>query len=314
MIRLFSILLILGVCIMGCGRKSPPTLKPYEPPPVVANFNAIRFEDSVVLTWNYPQRDRERLEGFIIQKSHSQNVLNIKVSPESTQFIDTEIKDKETYGYLIYGINKRGVVGMPSDVVTVKVCPIPKDKIVTRHKVHDNYIEILWDKPHIDNNAPDCNLKLSYNIYKSSSADKISQIPINKTPITDTSFKLDIDKEDISYYHIRPLLEGKILHIGYHSYPVTLSLYDLIPSKPKILNYISVENRVFITWKEATESWVTGYKVYKVSRDGNFNEIALVTTPVFTEITEEKEQSYKITAVGPKKEGLPSEIITIKVK
>ncbi|MFQ3573212.1 MAG: fibronectin type III domain-containing protein [Thermodesulfovibrionales bacterium] len=312
MSRLLAIFLISLFCLMGCGKKSAPTLKPYEPPKAVSDFSAIRLEDSIILSWDYPVREREGLEGFIIQRSHDKKTSNIKVSAETNQYIDTDIKERETYRYRIYGINKRGIAGIPSVDIEAKVCPLPEGKISIRHKIYDNYIEISWEKPVIKTVDSDCNLMVSYNIYKSYSLDKPSSTPINPQPLQDTSFKIGVEAEDISYYHIRPIFKGQITHIGIPSNTLTISSKDLIPSKPKILNYTSTQDRIFITWKEASESWVIGYKIYKMMTDGTFSEIAFVTTPIFTELATESSQSYKITSVGPKIEGPASDIITIK--
>ncbi|MCX8026397.1 MAG: hypothetical protein N3A62_00885 [Thermodesulfovibrionales bacterium] len=311
---LFVLFLVLIIGVSGCGKKTQPSLKPYEPPPSVKTFYAIMFEDSIIINWDYHPKDRERLEGFIIKRSYDNKKTEFKVSAVSNQFIDTDIKEKEVYKYSIYGVNKRGITGLPSNEISVKVCPMPNEKIHPNYRVYNDYIEIIWDAPSSTKWDSDCPSNFTYNIYKSDYKDNPSSTPINPKTIKNTSFKLEIPKEEVSYYHIRPVVETNIIQIGKVSNPLTISLSDLIPSKIEGIKHATAENRIFITWKESPETWVKGYKVYRMFADGIFKEIAFVNTPVFTEMATEKLNHYKISAVGPQKEGIQSDIITIKVK
>jgi len=73
---------------------------------------------------------------------------------------------------------------------------------------------------------------------------------------------------------------------------------------------VVTEENVFLLWKEAPETWVVGYRVYReVDEKEGFIFIGKTQTPTF--LDKERpltKRNYRVTALGPSKEGPASEI------
>ena len=73
------------------------------------------------------------------------------------------------------------------------------------------------------------------------------------------------------------------------------------------------ESAIHLIWKEPPETWVTGYRVYREMNKGEGCKFLGETkTPVFVDKENPSvERSYRVTAIGPVKEGPPAEIKSI---
>lgn len=131
---------IVGVGAIGCGKKGNPRPPEDFAPIAVSSFRVEGDVDAVVLYWEAPQFDQqggklEELGGFIVRRSvfakdeapDFDEIAEVEAVPSDPKsklpqqysYEDTTVEAGSTYDYLVYGLNARGVEGLPSGVIRV---------------------------------------------------------------------------------------------------------------------------------------------------------------------------------------------------
>ena len=84
---------------------------------------------------------------------------------------------------------------------------------------------------------------------------------------------------------------------------------DLVPPAPLDLRYFAAPGKVFLYWKEPTERWITGYRIYRKTDDQGYTLIGETQVPTFLDTGGPAgERSYRVNAVGPSREGPGAEV------
>ncbi len=307
-------LIALSILILSCGKKGPPTLKAYEMPKAIASLNVMRIDGPLTISWDYHQEDRKGLKGFLLTRSSQNGDVELPLSPDTSVYIDKDIREFETYRYRIRAVNKKGIVGEYSKELVVHVCPLPLPPATVRYKVLDDAVVILWEASKGEKMGP-CGGPIRHNVYSHDTKEGSSQRPLNNAPLDTDRFIVPVPKDKTAYYTVRSVVNTGLDQIGPPSEVIVVSPTDLVPSPPRIVNTVKSEGRVFVFWQEASERWVKGYRVYKKASSGEFEPVAEVSTPVFTEQTgDERETLYRVTSVGPVRESPPVEVRIIDDK
>lgn len=310
-IKCLSIILLI-ILLWGCGKKTSPTLKSYEPPRPIESINAVRIEDDLIISWAYPSQDVKKIKSFIITIKSDDGEETKILSPDSSTFKFNKIKDGKIYLYEIKAVNKKGIESTSKQKKAV-ICNMPKGKPTARFNIKGDSLLLAWDPLMLESQPEGCSQRLVYNLYRFEDINNPVLITINDKPINKDQIAISLDANKTNYYAVRPAIEGDTLNIGPMSDPLKISPDMLIPASPIIHSINKSNNRVFIMWYETDANWVKAYRVYKKVQNDDFKLIAEVLTPVFTEeIDDNKKTYYKITAVGPLKEGMASEILEIK--
>jgi hypothetical protein len=308
----FSILLFLLIfCILmiSCGKKGEPTLKSYEKPDAPSDLRAIHRESEILLFWDFPTGKELTIKGFQLMKSilHSAKggLWNFEkvafLEPDKRSYTDTDFKIGSKYRYKIVSENLRGILSNDSNIIEIipEEPPTPPEKL--SFKIEFNSLTLTW------RSAGD---EILYNIYKSNKKGIYSLTPLNKEPVKETSFKDSFDVEKTAYYTIRSLRGGVIRNEGPASEELEVSPSDFVPSAPEELQAVVQDDKVYLIWKEVPETWVASYRVYReIDKAAGYQVIGETTVPAF--IDQEKpvtKRNYRVTALGPSKEGPASEI------
>jgi hypothetical protein len=300
--------------LASCGKKGDPTLKTFEKPIPVKEIRAVHREDELTISWSYPASERAKIKGFYIEKAEIKSQESGVKSPEFknitflkndvSQFADKDFKVKQVYLYKIRVYSLRDIISDESPIITVKPLPLPEKPKGLKYSVTKDSVVIKWDWV--------CN-EFKYNIYKSYEKGKYPAYPLNNTPLTATSFTDRVEKDKPVYYTLRALLDTNIKDEGYPSEELEVNPESFIPSQPHNLKYVPSEKKVYLMWDENPEVWIKGYRIYrKKGMEIEFTLIGESTLPAFTDNEPlSSKRSYYITAVGPKKESIPSEIVEV---
>lgn len=305
-------LLVTGLILIGtsgCGKKSSPTLKAYERPLAVLELKAERFEDLLTVSWNYPANERRRLKGFLLTKESEGKTEQFILPPETTQVREGLIVGKGRLTYHVKAVNHKDIEG-PSTVLSVNLCPMPEPPKTLSLKIHPDALEILWEQSKIHDRQTEFCGTILYNLYRSDNPEGNQFALVNEKPLQTTSFRLPVEMKKTYYYAVRPLLKNGILQIGRLSNLIKSSPEDLIPSEVTLIHKFTKDGMVYLLWHESQESWVRGYRIYRKTEDEPFKLHAETSTPVLTDfIGDIKKVAYRITALGPEREGKPIEVV-----
>ncbi|MEN2993886.1 MAG: fibronectin type III domain-containing protein [Thermodesulfovibrio sp.] len=302
---LFLLILFL---LSGCGKKADPTMEDYLPPEPVQNLNLIATHDKILITWNYPEKAKEKIKSFLIERQSDSEIKVLGYYDKNTTSLeDREFQFEKTYKYQIFAITPKGIYSKPTEaVITTKKLP-EVEKI--NYKVTLDGVLFSWT----------LNDSLIYNIYRVNK--KNEKIKIGST---DKDFFLDellyssIDEfidplmPELSYFITTSVSYGST-YIESKGTNIRVPLEFFIPSKPEEVFWTINEQGVYISWKEASEKWLKGYRIYRKGKDEkDFRPIAETMIPLFFDadynINKKEAIYYKITTIGPLKESEPVEI------
>ncbi|TAN42994.1 MAG: fibronectin type III domain-containing protein [Nitrospirae bacterium] len=296
---------IIFAFVVSCGKKSNPTLKSFEKPEPVRAVKVEHRGNEMIVSWPYPSSARQALKGFIVEKAEdtggtAPEFKKIAVlSPAASQYADDRFSSGKKYLYKVRPVNSREVSGDDSPVVSAAPAGLPARPQGLAYRITDDTVEIYWQK------GPG---RLFYNIYKSDIKDKIQPTPLNSAPLKEPFFKDAINPSASFYYHVKALLGTDIVDEGLPSDTLVLGPEAFVPAGPSGLNFVPTPSKVFLLWKEAPESWVKGYRIYrKRSGEDSFLLIGDSVAPAFNDrepLT--RKTFYYVTALGPVKESAPS--------
>jgi hypothetical protein len=309
MMKKILILLMLSSLIISCGKKGEPTLKSYEKPPAPSNLRAIHRESEIFLFWDFPAGEEDTIKGFQIlradidvSKGASDNFERLAfLEPDKRTYTDTDFKIGSKYRYKIVSENLKGIISKDSNIIEVLLedPPLPPERLF--FNIEFNFITISWKS---------VGEKILYNIYKSDNSGIYSLMPLNNEPLKETSFRDSFDVKKTVYYTVRSLRRTDIRSEGAPSGELVVSPSDFVPSAPEGLQAVISEDKVYLIWKEVPETWIDGYRVYRET-DTSVGYVFIGETTVPAFIDNEKpltKRNYKVTALGPSKEGPSTEI------
>jgi fibronectin type 3 domain-containing protein len=302
--HVLTFILIFCLLIISCGRKGDPTLKSYEKPNAPSGLRAIHRESDILLFWDFPKDKEQMIKGFYLLKAKGDKLDFEKVAflePVNRSYVDKDFKVGSQYKYKIISANLRGILSNDSNIIEIvlREPPPPPEKL--SFKIEFNSLTLTWQ------NTGD---EVLNNIYKTDKKGVYSLTPINKEPIKGTSFKDTFNVSKQIYYTMRSLKGGVIRDEGSVSKELEIDPSDFAPSALEGLQAVVTSEQVYLIWKEAPETWVVGYRVYReVDDKEGYLFIGETTIPAF--IDKERpltKRNYRVTALGPLKEGPPAEI------
>ncbi|BCB95492.1 fibronectin type III domain protein [Dissulfurispira thermophila] len=316
----FALLLIcIALSIISCGRKGDPTLRTFEKPMPVKEIKVTHRENELIISWSYPSAEREKIRGFYIEKAEIKgqesgvgmpdfkNIMFLR--SDASQFIDKDFKIGQSYLYKIRVYSLRDIISDESPVIKVNPRHLPEPPARLSYKVSNDSLEIIWQNAEKNEGQR----VIRYNIYRSTEKGKYPTSPLNSSPLREPFFRDVVEKARPVYYTIRALLDTELRDEGYPSEEIEVNPKTFIPSQPHNLKYVPSEKKVYLMWDENPEIWVRGYRIYrKKETEVVFSLIGESTLPAFTDNEPlSSKRAYFISAVGPGKESIPSEIVEV---
>ena len=216
-------------------------------------------------------------------------------------FIDTDFQRGDSYKYKILSQNLRGITSKDSNTVEVKLKQVLAPPSDLSFKVEDNFVLLAWK----GTGEP-----VSYNIYKSYTQGVYAAAALNKKPLKETSYKDAFDPNKTVYYTVRSVSGEEVHYESAASKELQVNPSELTPSSPAGLQAVATKDSVVLVWSEPRETWITGYKIYReLNKKEGFVLLGETPIPTFTDNDRPStKRNYRVTAIGPVKEGPPAEV------
>ncbi|MGO9611465.1 MAG: fibronectin type III domain-containing protein [Dissulfurispiraceae bacterium] len=319
-VRLFVLFFVLSQLVFSCGRKGPPTLKSFEKPLPVSDVRAVHREDSLIISWSYPDEGREKIKGFYIEKTEgnwgeAKNAQNFKsiafLKKDASQFADKDFATRDYYFYKIRAVSLRNIPSDDSSIVRVYPRDPPPVPGNLRYRVMNDSLEIKWDSTVPQEVQNDYQVR--YNIYRTYQEGEDAASPLNNHPLKDAFFNDKLETKRSAYYTVRSLWDTDIKDEGYPSDQLEVHPDSFTPSTPAGLHFVSSGKEVYLIWHENPETWVSGYKIYRRrGLESGFEPIGDAEAPAFRDKNPVRIKTfYFITARGPKQQSPPSAVIEV---
>lgn len=299
--------LLLSFLFAGCGKKGDPTLKAYEKPEAPARVRAIHRDSGITLLWDFPRAKEPTIRGFHLFKASSGDFRKItSLGKEIRSYTDADFTIGEEYRYRISSENITGILNESATLI-LKPRPLPPPPGRISFTIDHDKITLTWERHDVHG---------LYNVYRSARKGEHPLDPLNPEPLKETLFQDAFDINRKVYYSVRSTTGSDIRDEGPASEELMIDPLEFIPSAPENITAVPTGENIFLIWKEPPETWVTSYKVYRrrESEEG-YIFIGHAHTPSF--VDRDKEQwtavrHYRVTAVGPFREGPPAEIKDVR--
>lgn len=301
-------LLIALFLLPSCGRKGMPTVKTFEKPAPVQQAKAFHRGDELIISWEYPRDQRQKISGFRIGKTEEDSGVTreAEVLPQdAAEFADRDFEPGKRYTYFILPVNRRGI---PSDeAVSLSVSPrrLPPPPAGLTFSPRSEALELRWTPVDV------ALQKVRYNVYKSAKMGEYGRTPVNPKPLGEPLFTDTLDMNAKVYYTVRSLLDTETGDEGRPSAEITVNPETFVPSPPSGLQFVPSPDDVVLMWQGNPEAWVGGYRIYR-QREGEkgFTRVGGSITPAFRDPgTVKVKTRYYITAEGPGQESRPSPVV-----
>lgn len=291
------VIILLVFFSISCGKKEPPSLPLYKVPQSPSDLNAIHREGELLLRWSYPTD----IKVVVMRVEDIDNFKELGFVEKGNLYIDKDFKIGSTYKYKLI-TKDRHALSSSEIVVCPMQTPLPPRNV--SFKIMEDSVNIRWQG--IEENV-------YFNIYRSTQKGNYHFKPLNKTPLKEPSFNDNINIDTTVYYTVRALLNTSIRDESLPSEELIITPDDYIPSEPQALQAIPTAKGVQLIWDENPELWIKGYRVYRAKEGEDFKYIGRTETPAFLD----KEQLsgkliYRISAIGPQKEGPCSKEVKIQ--
>ncbi|MBI5848133.1 MAG: hypothetical protein HZB31_09335 [Nitrospirae bacterium] len=292
---------VLTAVVFGCGKKGDPTLKSYERPETPSGLGIVHREDAMFISWAFPPAKEHLITQFIVLRSTGSEFKKLSpVDKEKRSYIDKEFAAGNTYEYKVIAQSLRGAYSADSAAASASPAqgPLPPAKL--SYAVEGNSIILAWDR---------ANTGALFNVYRSTEKGKYGMMPLNQSPLSEPRFKDTFSAHTVFYYTVRSLTGSSIRDEGPASEELTVDAADLMPVIPRNLQAFPAQDKVFLSWTELDEIWVTGFNVYRKIDSNAFILIGSTQTPAFLDPDPPaSKRDYRITAIGIAKEGPAAEI------
>lgn len=292
---------LIVVLLASCGMKGPPMLPVYEIPHVPQNIKVIQryHTRQVILNWDYPEGKKDSVAGFAVKRSDDTGSSR-EVIVKGTAFTDSHLEENRSYTYSVSAVSLNRIHGDVSE--SVEVAPVagltePGD---LAFDIGNDTVTLSWKYP---------DSSVSFNIYGDEAL-----APINRDPVRELFLYVTPNPGTAVSYTVRAVKETNILTEGPPSDEIVIGPEDFIPSSPSGLGFAFTDSKVLLFWDENPEIWIRGYRAYRsLTEDGEFLPIGISETPAFEDKDKlSGKRFYKVSAIGPLKEGPLSEAIAVE--
>lgn len=311
--RTLNFLFILTLLLLtSCGRKLEPTVEDYLEPQRVSRFSVSVVDQRVTLKWSYPDREKAKIKGFIIERERDGERKSLGFFDRNTEStVDLDVEFGKTYRYSIYAVKPKGVQSKAKKI-QVELIKLPEIERLS-YSVTRSGVVLSWQGFE----------SLTYNVYRINfRGERVKVATTEKTYFADevsSDFLEELKGNSIDElrYVITTSKSEEFLFSESNGRDLAISLKMFEPSKPTEVFSTVVDEGVLLSWKEAAESWSSGYRVYRKSSDEkDFALIGETKIPLYFDSQYGLKNLkfpliYRITTKGPL---LESEPVQIKVE
>lgn len=313
----------------ACALKTDPLIPASPRPEQVKNITAITRDAIVFLSWPVPTKNVEGVSmqpadillfriyraefGRERKKARYKQYAELKMASPAPAGVrngvvvwsDDQVKYGYIYGYRIRAVSVRGGVSIQSEEVRITPLLGPAPPRGVKALGGDSYTLITWEAVTTwMDNSPYKGF-VGYNIYRGTEQGLYDEPPLNKEPLTATSYKDTSAVNNRTYYYIVRSVNSQVQpwKESLDSGEAAASPKDLTPPKrPTGLTAVPGVGRVFLSWNENKETDLAGYHVYRSTKHGKDYErltdkLLLRTTYLDETVTAGTTYYYVLTAV-----------------
>jgi hypothetical protein len=297
----FFAVILLSLPLLSCGKKGEPTLKSFEKPLSPSLVSTIHREDNIIISWTFPKNGEAEIAGFHLLRSSGSGFERVAfLGSDVRSYTDTDFHFDVHYSYKIVSQNHRGILSADSNVISLTPSQPPPPPQNLSVSVPDDSVTLSWK---LQKDGIYCN------VYRSFEQGIYGLDPLNKSPISDNTFRDVFFIDRPVYYIVRSLRNTGWRDEGPSSEEVTINPSAFVPPPPEGVRYFATSDNVYLYWKEPDHLWITGFRVYRRIGKSDYVLIGETQIPVFLDAEKPStKRDYRITALGPEKEGPGAEI------
>ena len=295
LVTIAPLVLMSLLAISGCGKRGAP-IPPRERVIQIAEISGFQRGNQVVLSWQMPARNAPKGNTLNISRADIYRLAEptnapLQLSEEefanrSTLIAALTITDadfglktlqhKDTLQfagqaarlrYAIRFVNASGQkAGFSNSLLIEPASKVAAGPTSLAAEPTQDAIKLKWTAPaaNIDGSQPAS--LLGYNIYRSNS-DKEPAQPLNKTPITTTSFDDEFFEFGKDYFYF-----VRAVSVGIQAEPVESAESNILkfraedkfaPSSPSAITVAASPTSISIFWAVNPEKDIAGYKIYR---------------------------------------------------
>ncbi len=322
-------LLLVVTATVACGRKTIPQVPDSPRPDVIKDIKVMTRDTVAFLSWPMPARN---IEGRVIAPADIRQfrIYRNEVKRDKTKiryklyaaidlanpspaelrnsrvfWTDQNVKYGQAYSYRIRAISVRGGVSPFSDevrIVPLMSLAVPRGLTA---QGNDSSIQLSWEPITTRMDGSHYEGFIGYNIYRGTEKNRTEELPLNKEPLRDNSFKDTAVANDKTYFYIIRSVDSPTLpwKESLDSEEVSATPRDTTPpNKPTGLTVVPGVGRAFLTWNENKERDIAGYNVYRSTGGGkNYQKLTdkHLTQTTFSDESAKQGAvySYVVTAV-----------------
>lgn len=307
---------VLVIFLASCGMKGPPSLPVHEAPQAPTDIKVLQRHQprQVVLNWDYPEKHKDSIERFVVMRSNGAGPGRAAFV-NGTTFTDFDLDANAIYTYSVNAVSLKGIHGDASGPVEVRPVAGFSKPVDLTFDIGNESVTLGWKYPESG---------VRFNVYRDAAL-----TPVNPEPVGESFLDVTLTPGTAVRYSIRAMKETgramketNVVSEGPPSVEIAIGPEDYVPSRPLGLNFALTDGKVLVFWDDNPETWVRGYRVYRATikdgedgEDGDFITIGMSETPAFEDrdIVAGK-RFYRVRALGPLKEGHPSETISVEIK
>jgi hypothetical protein len=293
--RIAVCLLLALAAVAACGRRTNPQIPDSPRPEQVKDIKAVTRDAVAFLSWPLPSRNVEGrsidpadIAGFQIfraelgrdrkkvrYKPHAEIDMRAPgpatVRNNTVSWTDGGLTYGQSYGYRIRALTARGGISQPSEEVRVMpVLPLaaPAGLVATGR---DGSTLLSWETVTTWMDGSPTGGFVGYNLYRGPERGRYEETPLNKEPLTSTSYKDTAVANDRTYYYVVRSVDSPVppWSESLDSAEAAATPKDRTPpAKPAELTVVPGVDRVFLTWNENKERDLAGYNVYRSTQSG----------------------------------------------
>jgi len=313
----------------ACALKTDPLIPASPRPEPVKNIKAVAHDSIAFLSWPVPTKNVEGVSmkpadillfriyradfGRERKKARYKQFAELKMAEPAPAGVrngiafwsDDQVKYGYSYGYRIRAVSVRGGVSNQSEEVRITPLLGPATPKGVKALGGDSYNFITWESvtTWVDN-SPYKGF-VGYNIYRGTEQGIYDEPPLNKEPLSSTSYKDTGVVNNRTYFYIVRSVNGPVQpwQESLDSAEVMATPRHLTPpNRPTGLRAVPGVGRVFLSWNENKESDLAGYHVYRSTKHGrNYDRLTdkllLRTTYSDETVAEGMTYFYVVTAV-----------------
>jgi hypothetical protein len=277
--------------LCGCGKKTPLSLKAYEPPKAPRNLTAIQRQDEIVLSWQWPQ---DRLVRFRVEKKIDGKFRAVGSTTDTSYAEKADVP--ALLVYRVRAVSEADVAGEPA-VISVQTAEPPPAPQGLSFEISGDYVILRWG-PSPEELPKEIPEEIRYDVYGKS--EEVVYKRLNAEPLKVNEYRGVAEPYKAVTYRIVALKPGLTVVEGGWAEAVVRPA-DFMPSRAARPVPAPVEEGLMLIWQENPESWITGYRVYRAV-DGKTELVGTSRIPAFR-YRGETRGGYQISAVGPEREG-----------